>query len=215
VADIACEDERRLLETLSAGDHEAFWPLWQQYREQMYSVCLRQMSGIHADAADAASRTMLVAWEKLPRSASEILSVKAWLTRLTCNVCFDMHRERRRRLRVADTLTTMMNTELLPAMHVEPSPERTAISAEICNQIRNAIDGLPPALREAAELRFLQDQSYETIALRAKITEANARKRVQQARELLAERLGHAITLRCTRLHANQGRTQRGSEAWP
>lgn len=203
MADFASEDERRLLDTLSAGNQDAFWSLWQHYREQMYGVCLRQMSGIHADAADAVSRTMLVAWEKLPRSASEILSVKAWLTRLTCNVCFDMHRERRRRLRAADTLTMMMNTELLPAVHSEPSPERVAISAEICNEIRNAISALPPALREAAELRFLQDQSYETIARRAAISEANARKRVQQARELLAERLGRPITLRCTRMHGN------------
>jgi RNA polymerase sigma-70 factor (ECF subfamily) len=203
VADLAGDDERRLLDTLSAGNQDAFWSLWQHYREQLYGVCLRQMSGIHADAADAASRTMLVAWEKLPRSASEILSVKAWLTRLTCNVCFDMHRERRRRLRAADTLTMMMNTELLPTMHSEPSPERVAISTEICNEIRNAISELPPTLREAAELRFLQDQPYETIASRAAISEANARKRVQQARELLAERLGRPITLRCTRMNGN------------
>lgn len=203
MANFASEDERRLLDTLSAGDQDAFWSLWQHYREQMYGVCLRQMSGIHADAADAVSRTMLVAWEKLPRSASAILSVKAWLIRLTCNVCFDMHRERRRRLRAADTLTMMMNTELLPAVHREPSPERVAISAEICNEIHNAISALPPALREAAELRFLHDQSYETIANRAAISEANARKRVQQARELLAERLGRPITLRCTRMHGN------------
>jgi len=200
VADFPMEDERHLLETLSAGNHEAFWPLWQHYREQLYGVCLRQMSGIHADAADAASRTMLVAWEKLPRSAREILSVKAWLTRLTCNVFFDMHRERRRRTRAADALATMTHAEIVRAVHVEPSPERAAISAEICSEIRDAIAGLPPALREAAELRFLQDQPYETVAARAGISEANARKRVQQARELLSERLGHAITLRCTRV---------------
>ncbi len=195
------DHERRLLETLGDGNREAFWPLWQQYREQMYGVCLRQMSGIHADAADAASRTMLVAWEKLPRSAREILSVKAWLTRLTCNVCFDMHRERRRRTRATDAYSVVTQTGVHPATRDVPTPERTAMSAEACQEIRDAIAGLPPALRDAAELRFLHDQPYDEIARRAEISEANARKRVQQAREMLAERLGRAIRLRCTRLN--------------
>ena len=193
--------ERRLLTTLGEGDRDAFWPLWEQYRDQMYGVCLRQMSGIHADAADAASRTMLLAWEKLPRSAREILNFKAWLTRLTCNVCFDMHRERRRRTRAVDAFSTVAKIGIHPAIRDVPSPEHEVMSAEACEEIREAIASLPAHLREAADLRFLQDQPYDVIATRGAISEANARKRVQQAREVLARRLGHAITVRCTRLN--------------
>lgn len=194
-------DERHLLATLRLGDRDAFWPLWEQYRDHMYGVCLRQMSGIHADAADAASRTMLMAWEKLPLSAGEILNVKAWLTRLGCNVCFDMHRERQRRTRAVDAFTTVAKIGTHPSVRDVPSPERKFLSDEACSKIRDAIAELPPTLRNAATRRFLQDQSYEAIARDAGITEANARKRVQQARELLAQRLGHAIKVRCTRLN--------------
>ena len=193
-------EEHRLLDTLKLGDRDAFWQLWQNYRDHLYGVCLRQMSGIHADAADAASRTMLVAWEKLPHSAGEILNVKAWLTRLGCNVCFDMHRERARLTRAVDAFTTVTKIGTHPGPRDVPSPERQYLSDEACGRIRDAIAELPPSLREPAEMRFLQEQSYEAIAARVNITEANARKRVQQAREILAEKLGKTITIRCTRL---------------
>jgi RNA polymerase sigma-70 factor (ECF subfamily) len=194
--------EQLLLATLGRGDRDAFWPLWQEHREQVYWVCLRQMNGVHADAADAASRTMLVAWEKLPDSASEIINLKAWLTRLTCNVCFDMHRERRRRTRVAEAFGM---SDYRPGHREVSSPERNALSAETCAAIRRAIASLPPALREVAELRFLHEQSYEAIAARLDLRPANARKRLQQARELLGAMLGQAIKVRCTRRSQSAG----------
>src|SRR5205823_2823496 len=135
--------------------------------------------------------------------------------RLTCNVCFDMHRERRRRMRAADAFSIVTQTGVHPATRDVPTPERAAMSAEACQEIQDAIVELPPALREAAELRFLLDQPYDVIASRAGISEANARKRVQQARELLAERLGRAIRLRCTRLNDSPGSATARSSAAP
>lgn len=195
-------EESYLLETLQLGNRNAFWELWEQHRDHLYGVCLRQMSGIHADADDAASRTMMVAWEKLPRSAGEILNLKAWLTRLGCNVCIDMHRERARVTRAVTAFTTVWRIGTHPGTRELPSPERQYLSGEACKRIRDAIAELPQALREAAEMRFLQEQSYEAIAARMDVTEANARKRVQQAREQLALKLGKAITVRCTRVRA-------------
>jgi RNA polymerase sigma-70 factor (ECF subfamily) len=188
--------EQLLLATLGRGDRDAFWPLWQEHQEWIYGVCLRQMSGAHTDAADAASRTMLVAWEKLPRSACVIVNLQAWLTRLACNVCFDMHRERRRRTRVVEAFGTIDHQ---PGTRDVASPERDAISAEECRAILVAIAALPPALRDVAELRFLHEQSYETISTRLSLQPANARKRLQQAREMLGGMLGQTIKVRCTR----------------
>src|SRR5437763_14583266 len=89
-------EEIVLLRSLSGGDDEAFWPLWLEHRLHLYSVCLRQMRGSKADALDAVSRSMLLAFRKLPAHATKIVNLQAWLTRLTRNVCADIRREQLR-----------------------------------------------------------------------------------------------------------------------
>jgi RNA polymerase sigma-70 factor (ECF subfamily) len=48
---------------------------------------------------------------------------------------------------------------------------------------------LPPNLRTAAELRLLEEMPYPEAAHQLGISEANLRKRVQQARQILRQRL--------------------------
>jgi RNA polymerase sigma-70 factor (ECF subfamily) len=73
-----------------------FWQHWQQYRDYLYRCCIKWMGGNPIDAEDALSRAMLKAWEKVQQFAGEIANLKAWLTRLTHNLCVDIHRERSR-----------------------------------------------------------------------------------------------------------------------
>ena len=75
------------------------------------------------------------------------------------------------------------------------SPEDFVLLAQMGNGIRGAIEALPRPLRMVAEMRFVQELEYDVIAERMSITEANARKRVQQARELLRPRLKHLADL--------------------
>ena len=75
----------------------AFWHLWEQYRDYLYRCCIKWMGGNPTDAEDALSRAMLKAWEKVQKyAAAEIANFKSWLTRLTHNLCVDIHRERDR-----------------------------------------------------------------------------------------------------------------------
>ncbi|HEY9299140.1 MAG TPA: sigma-70 family RNA polymerase sigma factor, partial [Phormidium sp.] len=72
---------------------KAFWQLWQQYRDYLHRCCMKWMRGNSTDAEDALSRAMLKAWEKVQKYAGEITNFKAWVTRLTHNLCVDIHRE--------------------------------------------------------------------------------------------------------------------------
>jgi RNA polymerase sigma factor (sigma-70 family) len=172
-----------LLDGVSAGDESAFWTLWQQYQRHLYAVCLRHMRGDEAEADDAVSRSMLVARDRLPDHAQRIENLEAWLTRLTCNVCLDIHRERRRLGRGAISIDSESTAD--PALTTSATPEQAYYSCEIRLVIAKAIAGLPVPLRDAADLRFIQETSYNVIAARLGITQENARKRVQQARALL------------------------------
>lgn len=183
--------ERELLDNLGDGDESAFWSLWQDYQRHLYAVCLRQMKGVHFDAADAVSRSMLVARAKLPAYASHIDNLEAWLTRLTCNVCMDMHRERQRSYQGRISLDDNPPLED-PALSCGHSPEAEYLSCEVGRIIAAAIAELPAPLRDAAHLRFVQELSYPVMAGMLSITVENARKRVQQARAILRDK----ITLR-------------------
>ncbi len=181
-------EERILLRSLSGGDREAFWPLWLEHRLHLYTVCLRQMHGSKADALDAVSRSMLLAFRKLPAHATKIENLQAWLTRLTRNVCADIRREQQR-LSVVGAMAGIAPDEIvseeLLAADPSPSPEEVVLSNEMRVRLQHAIDSLPPLLRCVAQMRFLHEASYEAIASTLSITEPTARKRVQLARTVL------------------------------
>jgi RNA polymerase sigma-70 factor (ECF subfamily) len=176
--------ERRLLRSVGHGDDAAFWTLWEQYQRHLYAVCLRQMNGAHFDAADAVSRAMLVAQSKLPSYAQHIENLEAWLTRLTCNVCLDMHRERQRATHGRVDFDHTAGVE-------DPSctPEDDYLAREVRKIISMAINDLPASLRDAATLRFVQETPYPAMARTLSISVENARKRVQQARAILRRRI--------------------------
>ena len=180
-------DEYGLLDAVSRGNEGAFWILWHRHRPHLYEVCLRRMSGVTADADDAVSRSMFVARQKLTAYAPQIVNLEAWLTRMACNVCADLRRQRRRREQGAVSLDHVMTRDH-PAQPM-PSPEEVCSSREVGAMIHRGIVQLPRPLREPARLRLLHEVDYQAIAKRLAITPENARKRVQQARAILRQRL--------------------------
>ncbi len=178
-----------LMESLRLGNADAFWLLWKRHEPHLAEICLRQMKYVRADAEDAVSRAMLVARDKLPMYAREIIDVEAWLTRLTSNVCLDMKKERSRGTKRVQVLDEAVLARREPTLPEPRSPEEHYASTQTLSVIGEAIESLPGGLRDAALLRFVHEEGYPEIATRLSITEANARKRVQLARVLLHRQL--------------------------
>lgn len=185
----AAISDAQALSHLSNGDASGFWFLWESYQGYLFGVCLKQMGGVREDAEDALSRAMMKAWDRLPRYAREIANVKAWLTRLVCNLCLDIHRERKIRVRNAMNLDDAMASDSKSLALDAASPEAEVLSSEICNQIRSAVDRLPPRLREPFKMRFFDEMSYRDIAAKLDLSGDNVRKRIQLARAMMQERL--------------------------
>ncbi|MBE9056960.1 RNA polymerase sigma factor [Sphaerospermopsis sp. LEGE 08334] len=95
---------------LSAIDYQNinsdFWQLWQEYQDYLHRCCVKWM-GNAIDAEDVLSQAMLKAWDKLRNSTVEIKSFKSWVTKLTYNLCVDIHRERRRGGKQVESLDTI------------------------------------------------------------------------------------------------------------
>lgn len=177
-----------LLAAIAAGDSRAFWRLWSQTEPDLYRVCLAQMDGNHADAEDALSAMRLKAFEALSSMAATINLPRAWLIRSTRNLCRDIRRGSLRRTARAIHIDHVQQEVADPRRGVQPEP--VVIEGDSNARMRQSIDRLPVRLRDAAVLRFVEEQEYDEIALRLDITEVNARKRVQEARAKLRKTLG-------------------------
>jgi RNA polymerase sigma factor (sigma-70 family) len=172
-----------LLNRIALGDEMAFWKLWETYRQHLYNVCTRLMGGVPEDAEDALSTAMLKAREMLPQYAGQLNNVKAWLTRLTYNLCMDIHRKGRQTKYFKSIDDETFSADDEPLAH--ESPEEIMLRRERYAFVYSIIECLPARLRLVFEQRFLQDLSYSVIATRMDITTANARKRSQQSRAIV------------------------------
>lgn len=183
-------EEKMLLDKLAQGDRDAFWELWALYRNYLYQRCRVWMGGNSLDGEEALSLAMLKAWEKLPNYAAQITNVKAWLTRLTHNLCMDLHRQRNRNVRGFENieeLTTASEQDILASSSY--SPESDLLRSELSKIIHQRVNALSPRLRDPFILRFYKNLSYQEIAQKLQISRDNVYKRIQEAREFLQKQL--------------------------
>lgn len=196
IHDAALEEEqtRQLLSRVAEGNTLAFWMLWDLHKGHLYHLCLWQMGGVREDAEDALSRAMLRALEKLPTNARKIGNFRAWLSRLTLNLCVDMHRERRRQVRRLESFENAQPGSADRMLAADNgSPEQGLINREVFAYVCRAVDDLPRRLREPFVLRFFQEMDYREIAERLILSTDNVRKRIQQARDILREQLNRFL----------------------
>jgi tetratricopeptide (TPR) repeat protein len=97
----------------------------------------------------------------------------------------DIHRERRRR----QSFVPVSEIASLPEPEGAESLESSLLDSELGSFIRACIEDLSPRLRSVAEPYLLRDLRYSEIALQLEITEVSVRKRMQEARSLLRERI--------------------------
>ncbi|MCC3424185.1 MAG: RNA polymerase sigma factor [Microcoleus sp. PH2017_01_SCD_O_A] len=173
---------------------KAFWQLWEQNRDYLYRCCVKWMGGNPTDAEEVLSRAMLKAWDKLPNHAEKITNLRAWLIRLTHNLCIDIHRERRRKAMQMEDIEELAATGNSAVISGLDSPEEALLHHELGHYIRRAIDTLPSRLRNPFILRYCHQIAYQDIAQKLALSLNNVYKRIQQAREILQKRLSRYLS---------------------
>jgi len=179
--------EQDLLNRLSEGEIDAFWKLWQSHQNYLYHRCIGWMGGDKTEAEEALSRALLKAQDKLPKYAKKITNLRAWLTRFTHNLCVDIHRERRRKEIGIDNIEDSSIQAQYGILSSCESPESEILRNELWQFIQDAVNALPERLRIPFILRYYRQVSYSDIAQKLGISKDNAYKRIQQARDILAE----------------------------
>lgn len=167
---------------------ESLSEVWSRYAGEIRRLCLRWTGGHQGDSDEAFSRVASVVFHKLPHRSQSLHNVRAWLLRITYNICIDLHRERRRkREQSLGDLAEDSSSRLFEMIDPRRSPEERILDEELTGHVRHCIAHLPPRLRRALELYAFEGLGYRQIAEALGITEVNARKRMQEARQKLRQ----------------------------
>ena len=146
----------------------------------------RQVIRSPQDAEDALSELRLRLFSLLlrePQRLTGIDNVPAWLRRVASNHCID-----RLRQVLPNCSLDWVDSQLFNESHIQAGrggPEHTASMHESLEALNAAMQRLPEQLFQALEQRCISGVGYGEIAGALAISEPNARKRVQLARQLL------------------------------
>lgn len=168
-------DDRTLVEHHRAGDEDAFRRIVERHRRSLYANALRRL-GDPVLAEDAVQEAFLRAFRNLARFDGAY-HLDAWLHRIVTNTCHDIGRRQGRDTRLFDRACARVEAEA-------PAAD-DGLDATPADQLTDALDQLPESYREVLLLRFVDEMSYEDVALKAGISEENARARVSRGRAML------------------------------
>jgi RNA polymerase sigma-70 factor, ECF subfamily len=157
------------------GDPDAYGMLVTRHQGPLYRHA-RGMGLDHDTSLDLVQDAFIRGYARLDE-CRDAEHVRAWLFRITRNLCLDhLKNVRRRTLSLAD----ISNEELAAS---------TRSHTELAVSIADALDRLPVSMREAFLLKHDAGYSYEEIADLTQTSVSAAKMRVHRAREALSEML--------------------------
>lgn len=161
--------------------------LWEQCRQDLFTLCLRYMDGNYADAEDALAQVMMEAREALPGRAQEIVMLRPWLAQLARHICIDFQRSRLRHQRAVKLIEA--ESSLVMAETNGHSAEKDLLRSEVQSEFYQMIASLPEAWRKPFILRYFRQMSCDEVAEQMNLSPEAVRKRLQHSRQFLREKL--------------------------
>jgi len=185
-------DEALLIRQVRGGQTEAFEYFVRQYQRKITRVAYRLLRDA-GEADCAAQESFLRAYQNLD-DFREGSTFETWLTRICINWCKD--RLKRRRIVVyLHQAPAAPDEESGPrdpaslAPHPGPTPERRALSREIRESLRRAIETLSPRQRSVFVLKHFEELSIPEIAELTGIDTGTVKSHLFRAAHKIRERL--------------------------
>lgn len=180
-----------LIARARGGDRAAFGALMRAHYEPVFRVVYSILRNEH-DARDVSQEVWLRIWRELPNFRGEA-KFTTWIHPIAVRKSLDHLRKRRRWFDRFLPFATAVDEDASTPAVAEPSTESTARDeaegAERHEQVRRALDALPPKHRAVLALRELQGLSYEEIAAATSVPVGTVMSRLFHARRLLAQKL--------------------------
>jgi len=163
------------------GDKQEFEHLVRRYQHVLYRHAVSIVLD-HDAAADMVQDAFVRAYLNL-RECRDTSRFRAWLFRTLRNRCFDHLKAASRRNVPLDEI------EPIPLDEAD-GPAALAERSEVRTAIRRALATLPPVLREAFVMHYVDGMSYETMGELLGASVSAIKMRALRAREALSSALG-------------------------
>ncbi len=185
-------EDRHLIRAAQQGDSRAFDRLVHRYQAQVYRAMTRACANPDL-AADVLQEAMIRAYRALPQFRGDA-SFATWLYRIARNLCVRKQQQQLAHPTISldQPLNEEEDAETLMRQMVDfaaQNPQQVVLDEEIRQKVREAVDRLPPNLREVLVLRDIEDLSNQETAERTGLTVAAVKARLHRARALLREQL--------------------------
>jgi RNA polymerase sigma-70 factor (ECF subfamily) len=169
-------DDAVVIARVLGGDKQQFEYLVSRYQRLLYRHAVAMVLD-HDVAADMVQDSFVRAYVNL-RECRDPSRFRAWLFRTLRNRCLDHLKEAsRRHVRLDDLAETPVDRADAPSTLAERSELRVGIA--------RALEQLPPTLREAFVMHYVEDMPYETMAELLDVSVSALKMRALRAREAL------------------------------
>jgi RNA polymerase sigma-70 factor (ECF subfamily) len=180
--------DQALVERVQNGDRRAFDLLVQKYQNRIAKLIARFVRN-PADVQDVAQEAFIKAYRALPNFRGES-AFYTWLYRIAINTAKNhLVAVGRKSPSYAVDVQEVEKYDASEWLKEYATPERELLADEIQVTVNNALEVLPPDLREAITLREIEGLSYEDIAQVMDCPIGTVRSRIFRAREAIDEKL--------------------------
>ena len=176
-------DEKSLVDRAKNGDTSAYTELVRAHQEVAFRVAYLVL-GDRAEAEDATQVGLMKAYRALGRFRSEA-DFRPWLLRIVRNEALNRRRSAGRRERLA------LKIAFDPVSGgAAPSPETVVVQQDGRRQLMEAVQSLPPRLREVIELRYFLGLSEAETASSLRLALGTVKSRGSRGLKQLRLRVG-------------------------
>lgn len=181
------EQDVTLVAQLVAGHVQSLEVLYARYARPVFSLAFR-IVGIEADAEEVMQDVLERVWRRAPTFDPNRGRFGSWVLGMTHHVAIDALRKRGRRPQFIEGEAATQVVAWTADTRVDVA--ETVIQNEEAQRVRQALETLPAAQREAIELAFFKGMSHLEIAAATGDPLGTVKTRIRRGMERLKAVLG-------------------------
>jgi RNA polymerase sigma-70 factor (ECF subfamily) len=171
----------QLVLAVADGSSEALGRLYDRHAATVYALARRIVSRLE-DAEEVVQDVFAQVWRQAHQYRTERASVAGWIVMLARTRAIDRLRARQAR---PDEDRGIDASAVAPVAAAGPSPEQSALSADVASRVRQALACLPGKERSLLELAYYGGLTHTEIAGKTGIPLGTVKTRIRSGMDAL------------------------------